>query len=954
MGSEADEDSGAVTTPITPYSPESGSPQGFVEEINYSQIRFQKVVGRGAFGIVHKAKWRDHMVAVKTIQGEAEAKALKDEVHQLSNAAHPNIIKLFGTCSKPKVCLVMEYAEGGSLYEVLHPSDQATQPFPYTIGHMMSWAVQCAKAMEYLHGLKPHAIIHRDLKPPNMLLTKCFTVLKLCDFGTACYLRTQMTSNKGSAAWMAPEVFEGGMYSEKCDVYSFGIVLWEMITRRKPFEEIGPPPFRIMWAVHSGKRPPLVRGMPKLLEQLMVLCWHKETKYRPPFIQIVSFLEIFSKFVTGGDIPLTLPRNSVGDGGSTLSSEGSNSTHTDPFSRTSEAQTSISGKDPSLKEADEMVVPSEEKPDSEEGATEKHYKSIGKETVPLDLAGEALEVLSPASEEKEARSPQITKSPSVDESVIIDPGTQRAKYLTSPSLIELTPEHQTTGRKTSLDDVRPGQTESPLLASPNPSVSPRPGEIAQQKSPNMTAQSARKLDFHAITPITQEYQPVELSQLPYISPSHDPAQIRRISNEEAQNAFVPNYHNPQFIYSQPEQPKQPNDIAQPQFNQTRFDDRQFFDPRFGVPRSQAGIDQQPRFEATGFIHSSQIFAPARPGMYTRPQAAVQGTFSGQQRMPMDSFGLSPTDYNSQPSTASPIRPSISPLGEGDMIDYSTRRPQNQFGPNLSPAAQPAHNSPLPPYSNNFPNQPPAYVQQYSQPPNPTPPQHRQAWTIAEDDQRPMPDAWSRPGYAPQFTSAATPQSLANQWGRNSTGQQNSLQLSSIGSGRSSASSSPKISPFPSTEKLAPPILKPMIHPPDIQRALSYQPPQQTNHPCVLKKTLSESDNSDQRSWHLMEPEEMPIKPISGNEVSITIYKQHFELANEYLKLKKEMEHLLERKQALEMRLDEDKIEQQRTSWYLEDYLKLQEEKQSLSLFLAEVKSDLEFERSRRCNGENVL
>lgn len=114
----------------------------------------------------------------------------------------------------------------------------------------------------------------------SLLLISGGTVLRICDFGTACDAHTHMTNNKGSAAWMAPEVFEGNEaklgcsvcialpiwggwthnhfaptgsnYSEKCDVFSWGIILWEVLTRRKPFDDIGGPAFRIMWAVHNG------------------------------------------------------------------------------------------------------------------------------------------------------------------------------------------------------------------------------------------------------------------------------------------------------------------------------------------------------------------------------------------------------------------------------------------------------------------------------------------------------------------------------------------------------------------------------------------------------------------------------------------------------------------------------------------------------------------------------
>uniref|UniRef100_A0AAQ4QMU6 Mitogen-activated protein kinase kinase kinase 7 n=1 Tax=Gasterosteus aculeatus aculeatus TaxID=481459 RepID=A0AAQ4QMU6_GASAC len=226
------------------------TPPGYpFEEINYEDIEVEEVVGRGAFGVVCKAKWKGNDVAIKTIESESERKAFIVELRQLSRVNHPNIVKLYGSCNNP-VCLVMEYAEGGSLYNVLH----GAEPLPYyTASHAMSWCFQCSQGVAYLHGMKPKALIHRDLKPPNLLLVAGGTVLKICDFGTACDIQTHMTNNKGSAAWMAPEVFEGSNYSEKCDVFSWGIILWEVITRRKPFDEIGGPAFRIMWAVHNGE-----------------------------------------------------------------------------------------------------------------------------------------------------------------------------------------------------------------------------------------------------------------------------------------------------------------------------------------------------------------------------------------------------------------------------------------------------------------------------------------------------------------------------------------------------------------------------------------------------------------------------------------------------------------------------------------------------------------------------
>ncbi|XP_076235317.1 mitogen-activated protein kinase kinase kinase 7 [Calliopsis andreniformis] len=282
-----------------------GHQQQFVEEINYDEIETEQVVGKGSFGVVWKGKWRGQYVAVKYINSEGEKKAFTIEVRQLSRVVHPNIVKLYGACTKNPVCLVMEYAEGGSLYNVLHYNPQPR----YTAGHAMSWALQCARGVAYLHNMKPKPLIHRDLKPPNLLLVMGGQTLKICDFGTACDLNTYMTNNKGSAAWMAPEVFEGSKYTEKCDVFSWGVILWEILSRKKPFDEIGGSAYRIMWAVHVGQRPPLIDGCPKPIEDLMTRCWHKCPEERPSMDEVVKIMTTLSQFFSGHLEPVEYSRS---------------------------------------------------------------------------------------------------------------------------------------------------------------------------------------------------------------------------------------------------------------------------------------------------------------------------------------------------------------------------------------------------------------------------------------------------------------------------------------------------------------------------------------------------------------------------------------------------------------------------------------------------------------------
>nr|XP_045009898.1 mitogen-activated protein kinase kinase kinase 7 isoform X2 [Jaculus jaculus] len=336
------------------------------EEIDYKEIEVEEVVGRGAFGVVCKAKWRAKDVAIKQIESESERKAFIVELRQLSRVNHPNIVKLYGACLNP-VCLVMEYAEGGSLYNVLH----GAEPLPYyTAAHAMSWCLQCSQGVAYLHSMQPKALIHRDLKPPNLLLVAGGTVLKICDFGTACDIQTHMTNNKGSAAWMAPEVFEGSNYSEKCDVFSWGIILWEVITRRKPFDEIGGPAFRIMWAVHNGTRPPLIKNLPKPIESLMTRCWSKDPSQRPSMEEIVKIMTHLMRYFPGADEPLQYPFQYSDEGQSnSATSTGSfmdiASTNTSNKSDTNMEQ--VSATNDTIKRLESKLLKNQAKQQSESG-----------------------------------------------------------------------------------------------------------------------------------------------------------------------------------------------------------------------------------------------------------------------------------------------------------------------------------------------------------------------------------------------------------------------------------------------------------------------------------------------------------------------------------------------------------------------------------------------------------
>ncbi|KAM8704906.1 hypothetical protein ACLKA7_009376 [Drosophila subpalustris] len=243
-----------------------------IDTIDFANIKLESEIGEGTFGKVYKAQWRNKCVAVKRIYLNVNEEHVEREFRQLSRANHINIIFLHGISIHEDIhYLIMEYADGGSLFNFLHREPRAE----YSLNHVINWALQAAKGVEYLHSMQPQSVIHRDLKPHNMLLDDKRSCLKICDFGTVRYLSSMMTKNSGTAAYMAPEVFNGERYTSKCDVFSWSITMWEMQSRKIPYEAMGTD-LTICQKVDKGLRPSmdqLIFDCPEDIQKLMTDGW---------------------------------------------------------------------------------------------------------------------------------------------------------------------------------------------------------------------------------------------------------------------------------------------------------------------------------------------------------------------------------------------------------------------------------------------------------------------------------------------------------------------------------------------------------------------------------------------------------------------------------------------------------------------------------------------------------
>jgi serine/threonine protein kinase len=250
-----------------------------------------EVIGRGGEGTVWKALWQGHIVALKEwhlAMSPDHLAAIRREVDLLRTLRHPHVVEFFGACTEPpSLCLIMEFAAGGTLAQLIHGQPGVSPPSRLTLLRVIQLSEDIASALDYLHSAR---IVHRDIKPSNVLLNATGRAA-LTDFGISKYmpgtrLETQNVA-AGTLSYMAPELFLGSGASEKVDVYSFAIVLWEMLAAKLPLKEYGGNPMGVMHAVCDGVRPnPMPRRVPRRLQSLIHDMWAQEPGQRPAVLEV--------------------------------------------------------------------------------------------------------------------------------------------------------------------------------------------------------------------------------------------------------------------------------------------------------------------------------------------------------------------------------------------------------------------------------------------------------------------------------------------------------------------------------------------------------------------------------------------------------------------------------------------------------------------------------------------
>lgn len=266
--------------------------------IHFEQLKFDEEIGSGSFGSVYKGTYLGTPVAIKKI---AKSEDLQEELDifvqreaAMAKYSHPHLVQFIGVSAHgPYVYLVTEYVPGGDLRRYLkNPEVEIAWKLRVQI------AADMARAMAFLHSKK---IMHRDLKSKNLLVDANWKI-KICDFGFA---RTYMKGKRpytlcGTEDWMAPEIITGQDYDERVDLFSYGIVLCEIITRRKISRELQRKPEEA-FALNPNELFKLIpKDCPEALKQLALKCADYTPENRPSFLTILDILADIEKELREG------------------------------------------------------------------------------------------------------------------------------------------------------------------------------------------------------------------------------------------------------------------------------------------------------------------------------------------------------------------------------------------------------------------------------------------------------------------------------------------------------------------------------------------------------------------------------------------------------------------------------------------------------------------------------
>ncbi|CAK7326340.1 unnamed protein product [Dovyalis caffra] len=260
-------------------------------EILWEDLTIGEQIGQGSCGTVYHALWYGSDVAVKVFSKQEYSDdvilAFRQEVLLMKRLRHPHVLLFMGAVTSPqRLCIVTEFLPRGSLFRLLQRN---TTKLDWR--RRVHMALDIARGMIYLHHFNP-PIIHRDLKSSNLLVDKNWNV-KVGDFGLSrlkheTYLTTK--TGKGTPQWMAPEVLRNEPSDEKSDVYSYGVILWELATEKIPWDNLNS--MQVVGAVgFMNQRLEIPKDVDPQWASIIESCWHSDPQCRPTFQELLEKLK---------------------------------------------------------------------------------------------------------------------------------------------------------------------------------------------------------------------------------------------------------------------------------------------------------------------------------------------------------------------------------------------------------------------------------------------------------------------------------------------------------------------------------------------------------------------------------------------------------------------------------------------------------------------------------------
>lgn len=248
-------------------------------------VTFIREIGAGSYGKVYLAKWQSTNVAVKVSKSDSDGFEAETQI-MINLPVHPNIVQVLGTSRSPDTgdkLLVLEYCNGGSLDRILYDTEEHLDEIK-----QLALAKMIALGMLHLHK---NRIIHRDLSSRNILLHN--GVAKISDFGMARSANSsgqgQTKTDVGPIRWMSPESIRNFSYSYSSDVWSFGIVIYEILARKEPHVDVDN--MQVGYLIRDkGLKPSAPTGSCRILSDIMSECLQDNPDDRPSFEQICERL----------------------------------------------------------------------------------------------------------------------------------------------------------------------------------------------------------------------------------------------------------------------------------------------------------------------------------------------------------------------------------------------------------------------------------------------------------------------------------------------------------------------------------------------------------------------------------------------------------------------------------------------------------------------------------------